>query len=220
MILVIFPLSFLSFCFYSVTITFPMVTWSAFDRVDSASLPVPFLFVSGSLLFRLRSFSVPFRFRSFFDLSRLRFIPSRLSSVTSLTRSVSKLFPLLSFSLFRCSSCSVPRSEGVSLVCFVSFRFGFLSFYIHFDFVPFPFGFFSLLFSIPFRFRSYLVLFRHSSVSDVSDSVPIVSIPSLFRFYYFSVSDPLYFLFVMYLFRSSSFPFSIRTVLLRLFRSV
>jgi len=180
-------------------------------------------------LFRFHSFSVqdpfyfvfvPFLFHSGYIPSLIRPASVSFRPVSVPLRPLCVPFQTVSFPFRFLIQMQFVLRSAFRWCQFGLFRFGFLSFYIHFDFVPFPVGFLSLLFSIPFRFRSYLVLFRHSSVSDVSDSVPIVSIPSLFRFYYFSVSDPLYFLFVVYLFRSSSVPFSIRTVPLRLFCSV
>ena len=202
MILVIFPLSFLSFCFYSVTITFPMVTWSAFDRVDSASLPVPFLFVSGSLLFRLRSFSVPFRLHSFFDPSRLRFIPSRLSSVTSLMRSFSNRF--LSFPFPYSDAVRAPFRVQMVPIWFVSFRF--LIFLYPFWFRSFSgwflfsFVFYSL--SVSFLFGSFPSQFRFRCIGFGSDRFDSVSLPVLLLFGFGSPLFPLRCVSVSFLFRS------------------
>ena len=195
---------YLSFTFRYVRLfLFLFLFGSVSARFDYASVPVPFCFGFGFLLFPLRSFSVPFRFRSV--LSPIRSVP--FHSVPSPILFIPIRIPLRYSVPFR-----GPFRFGWVFGSF-SFRTNFFLFFIS---VSISFSFML----VPVLLRLFgSVLFGSFPSQVIFRRLP-VSIPFLFRFHSFSVSDPFYLISVPFLFRSgsaapirhASVPFRLRSV--------
>ena len=174
------------FRFHSLSVQDPFYSVFLF-----CSIPVPFLLRSVPSPFH----SAPFPFHS--ARSQFRYVPSPFRL---------KPFYFLSVSLFRCSSFSVPRSVGISLVCFVSVSYLIISSFISFRFrlgsflfcFLFAFGFVLVwFFSVTVPFQMFRIKFRSFRFRLSSGSIP-------FRFRIPSISSSFHICFVPLPFHSLS----------------
>ena len=165
-----FSLSVLSCSFVFIPSRFRF-RWFSDSVLFRLRLPIPFLFFFGSLLFSLRSLSVPSSFLpTTFPFCSVSFPSRPVSSVP--------------FRFLFCILCSVPISVGVRFVS-VSHSVSSVLFPVRFPSVS---GWSrSLSFSVPFG--PFLFLFRLSSVRDMFRILFLVSIPPLFRFHSLVVLD-------------------------------